>query len=171
MSDINSVSGVQRLKVKRKTLASEARIIRELEKKKLRHARALLGIFSKKHDKGEEKPQKPEYTYDHLSGDDVLTFADKHYAEFWGLNRHRHQVVRKAARISHLAHNFMKGTPYEVVEKIITSELPNVDRLIQEVSKFSNTDRANDTEQTLLRERVIQWLGFTQKENGKWKIA
>ena len=77
------------LKIKRLSLAEESRIIRRYKRSLVRQVRRRIGAGK---DAGWARDVIPE------------------------LHRHRVLDVRSASRVSHLAHNFIKGTPYQKVE-------------------------------------------------------
>jgi hypothetical protein len=170
MSDIDTVPGTVKLKVMAKTLAAEARFIREMEKRKIKQARDLLGIRSLKHSEGQARPIEldPIPIRNEEKRDE---YAQKHYEEFWGLHRHRTLHLRREARLTHLARNFLNGRQYLEVEEKVTGELPDVDDLIKKIIHFSDlTAKANDEDRSLLRDNIIAWLGYVQVPNTAGKL-
>lgn len=83
-------SSLTKLKIKRKTLADEARHIRHQEAKWKRIAADRRRM--------------------------MLENADQAKSLFWDLRNHRKQVVSIEARASELAHAFIRGVPYVKVE-------------------------------------------------------
>lgn len=80
------------LKIKAKTLATEARYIRKEEHKVLRHSRWLRNF------------------------EDTEDARQQAYDRFWGLHSHRTNELRKEARATYLAYAFLRGVPYSQVE-------------------------------------------------------
>lgn len=76
------------LKIKIKSLAEEARIIRKEERKVLSYARTT----------------------------DIPAPKEIHYRTYESLHRHRTYDVRTEARATHLAYAFLRGVPYASVE-------------------------------------------------------
>jgi hypothetical protein len=87
------------LKVKIKSLAAEARIIKQEEQKALRHVRALREYYSQRNTP--------------LVADSVIPKARDQYVS---LHNHRVVQVRAEARHSGLAYGFLRGTPYRRIE-------------------------------------------------------
>jgi hypothetical protein len=108
------------LKVKIKSLAEEARIIRAEER------RVKAQRFHARGRQGEET---------RLAGLD---------AEFFGLYHHRTQDVRREARAANIAYAFMRGRPYAKIEKAGSANVP-VDRAISLVAKFGYVKPAQAT--------------------------
>lgn len=115
---------ITELRIKRRTLAEEARIIRGYERKALAAARAA----------------------------NATNHADRaiiQYARYDSLRQHRIGVVRNAARLNHLAHAYLKGTPYAKVEdpKRIRNPLADLDRKViaKTVEKFGGATELNVT--------------------------
>jgi hypothetical protein len=113
-------------KVKRMTLAAEARIIKQQEKAILRRARERSGVWSRE---DTQTLRKHMADADKREQDDTIHFmrtmanacidplpADRLYATYHSLHHHRVMVVRPAARAMHLAHAYLKGMPYARVE-------------------------------------------------------
>lgn len=106
----------EQLRIKRNTLAAEARIIKTGEQRALRKARARLGS---------NKPSEPSYAL---------------YNE---LRDHRLKVVRPAARVAHLAHAYMAGRAYATVEDPKTLRTPlkqdDFDAIASTLRKFGDS--------------------------------
>jgi hypothetical protein len=99
------------LRVKIKSLAEEARIIKLEERKAKWRRRALQAC------------QKP---------------ADKVLGEYFGLYHHRTYDVRNEARAAQLAYAFIRQMPYERVENPELTKKPvNLGRVAQLVSKYA----------------------------------
>jgi hypothetical protein len=95
-SDIN----LTKLKVKAKSLAAEARIIRKEEYKKLRHLK-VCQYEHQDYDKGWWRWHRET--------------QDANIA-FWTLQNHRRGIVRAEARATNIARAFLRGVPYDRVE-------------------------------------------------------
>lgn len=87
------MSRATHLKIKIKTLAYEARIIRKEERKHLQLARCLKVV----------EPLE-------------VKLMTKHYRAFWDLSEHRKGKVRHAARENGLAYGFIRGRSYAQME-------------------------------------------------------
>lgn len=107
------------LKSRIKALAYDSKEVRKQEKHVLTNVRKLKGIvpWSKKHQKGEERPAKPIAPQVKLPVKEVI---DKEIPlqeyEFFGLHRYRTHFLRKEARHMHLAYGFFKGKKYSEIE-------------------------------------------------------
>lgn len=121
------------LKVKAKTLAVEASIIRKEEHKVKKSARWLR---------------------DHQHTDEAQTA----YATFWNLQDHRKNALRNEARATHLARAFIKAIPYEQVEekrldiyekKFRSNILP---RILKMVQKYGDNPFVNEAD-------IKMWAG------------
>lgn len=102
------------LKVKQKSLAEEAKIIR-LERRRAK-ARAR---WQKAHDKADA--------------------AQITYANIERLVHHERTIVTRENRATHLARNFLRGTPYLKVEGKCYSQ-PNWDKVASLISRYSGED-------------------------------
>lgn len=137
------------------SLVWEVRHIKELEHHHLTNGRGLRGVFrfSKRHIKGEERPQpdtnSKEYKRfkrqdewgDKLNDERTLQDAiNVEYYKFWGLERYRKNTLRPELRHSHLALGFLRGLPYSRIESAGCYELPNFDRVERMVKKFTEED-------------------------------
>lgn len=112
----------QYLKIKLGTLVFESRLIRSKERHTLANARALSGRYSKKHELGSAKPSMPEKTERAFGIEDAVEKSRQAYELFWGLQHHRKNRVRKAARNTNVALAFLRGYDYEKVEKDAKTE-------------------------------------------------
>jgi hypothetical protein len=126
------------LKVKACTLAAEASIIKTQEQK-----------WKKKAADARKREKDPR-------------FAE---ANFFGLQQHRKQVVRREARLTNLAYGFMLGRSYRQIEQMAYIQ-PDWDAIESMVSRFSTEDE-RDTMQLFSEwksdaldghEVDIQWL-------------
>lgn len=103
------------LKVKRNTLAAEARVIRNLARAKLRNARRIEAKYNV-----------------------AESAARLGYLSLAGHNRH---IVRPEARCTHLAAMFLKGVPLEAVENpCLTKTFANRKRVEDIIKSFSTED-------------------------------
>ena len=96
-----------KLKIKAKSLAAEAKIIRKEERKALGYARFL--------NRG--------------NGDAAGNLPAAFYSSYNNLRDHRRLVVRRQARLSHLARAIIKGQAYKVVEQPASFYLTSSDRI------------------------------------------
>lgn len=105
-------------RVKRMTLAAEARIIKAAEARALRIARNLK--------RSNAKP----------------AVADRNYGLHLSLRHHRIHVVRPASRAMHLAHAYLKGIAYSRVENPLKLREPVPEAIIsaaaENVRKFGS---------------------------------
>lgn len=103
------------LKVKRGTLAAEARILKRLSHARLTEARRVKAKFG-----------------------DPTGNARMHYESLSG---HYHSVVKPEGRASHLAAMFLKGTPRQEVEHpLLTRKMPDRTRVEAIVRNFTGGD-------------------------------
>lgn len=120
MSDLN------KLKIKRLTLAAESRLIKREEQKSIRWARAINVALNPEGGEAERFSNLiNKHGYTPAQAVRILTRAQKAGARTWEANareryldlrKHRIGVVRWHARVQHLAHAFIKGMPYAKVE-------------------------------------------------------
>lgn len=113
------------LKIKRKSLAAEARIIRTEEQKALSRTRFQNAMSSP--DMTEKRLKKLGLTVSQLrrvrarlanrANTPVYDAADA-YGQYNRLRDHRIKDVRTAARAAHLAHHYIKGDPFHVAEDV-----------------------------------------------------
>jgi len=102
------------LKVKVLSLAEEAKIIRRLEKRRLKYARK---------DKKEHKN------------------SDLNYQIYFGLRSHRIFNVRNEARAAHLAYGYLKGLNFQQMEqKTYSNNQPNWNRVKKLVDSYTGPD-------------------------------
>lgn len=74
------------------------------------------------------------------------------YGELTGLNRHRIDVVRPAARSAQLAYGFLRGRPYRTMERTCRIK-PSMKEIRRLVSKYGSEP---DTEK--VEKQVEAWL-------------
>lgn len=148
------------LKIKIKTLASEAADIRKQEKKLNIGARArkriarnieLGSIYSSK---TEERHSVNEHELARLQKKLARAKARSNNAyvtsAFWGLKNHRTNEVRKEARSSFIAYGFLRGVPYKAIEQ---TDMPvDVYRVQTLVAKFGTEDKR------VLLQRLEEWF-------------
>lgn len=107
------------LKVKIKSLAAEARIIKQEEQKALRHARSLRRYYDRR--------SVP------LVAENEIKAASAGYDS---LHYHRIVKVRGETRLAGLAYGFLRGMPYRRIEAKYY-EAPNWMRLEEMIRRFS----------------------------------
>lgn len=117
------------LKVKRASLAAEARIIKRLAQSRLQQARRVEAKYGVK--EGEVTPAR---------------------RSFESLETHRRKVVGQEARCTHLAAMFLRGVDRQDVEHpLLTKTLPSRDRVEAIVTTFCKTDKRE------LLQNFAQW--------------
>lgn len=98
-----------------------AQYLREREQKALYFGRGARGIltkhFSRKHGKGENQPAFPPHILNFRVLEDPDTKADAAYLRRWNLHHKRTVELRRKARITFLAYNFLRGNSFEEVER------------------------------------------------------
>jgi hypothetical protein len=116
------------LKVKRKSLAAEAKIIRKEERKALSSARWELA-------RGRAAGNTT------LDPNKWADAARSGYGQFRTLQEHRKVAVRGASRAAHLAHAFLTGRTYKCVERSTKPDNgPNLYFVADNIRKFGNAD-------------------------------
>lgn len=103
------------LKTKCLSLTSEAKIIRRLERQRLKKARRAMELG---------KDKSSEYNY----------------RVFFGLRDHRIGDVRNEARHSNIAYGFIRGRSYNEIEKASRTQ-PNWKRIQELVVKYGEGDK------------------------------
>ena len=106
------------LKVKIKSLAAEAKIIRGEEGKQRKHIAKARSV-------GNE------------------TWLAQHRAKRDGLRAHRKDVVRYEARHSLLAYGFLRGVPYRAME-LKCHEPPDWSKVLKIAERFGGGSRDNE---------------------------
>jgi hypothetical protein len=110
---------IEGLQIKVKSLASEAAYIRKVEEKQQRikdfesQAGVRRGSGWFRHGPEQKRPEPRVYPEPR---EDTQEVYDEATVKFFNLHRHRTHELRKAARISHLAYGFLRGTPYSEIE-------------------------------------------------------
>ncbi len=130
------------LKIKALSLGYEAKQIRRFERKlkAMRNYRVKL-------DNG--KPLDAGVTLDRAA--QVFDGANEEGYRAWGnaklvsLHNHRTDVVRKAARSTHLARMFLKGTPYKAAEAKARTE-PNWEAIIKMAIQYGRYAKPGENE-------------------------
>src|SRR5687768_3608540 len=112
------------LKLNIKAHAFLSKSIREQERHHLSNGRKLRGIFSKKHDQGEEKPVAPQ----NKIPEDADRFADEAYLRYWNLHETRVHGLRKETRAMNLAYAYLRGKSYLNIEQSC-KEIPNIEAI------------------------------------------
>jgi hypothetical protein len=132
------------LKVKVKTLAAEARIIRKEERKALKAGRYW---------KYADAPRDP-----HKSG---RAMQDA-YRTYESLHEHRTGIVRSAARINNLAYGFLIGLSYEEMERYAKTEphWNGIEKLVKRFGSKEDQERWN----SWLAGAQVHFSGKNQKE-------
>lgn len=120
------------MKVKIKTLAEEARIIRREEQKQKGWINVLTQQQSFRHAKDAPRPDERTNWPDI---EDAQQKSDDAYDLFWGLHRHRTQELRRTARINHLAYGFLRGVPYKNMENG-AYDFPNLKKVEETAKRF-----------------------------------
>lgn len=105
---------LEQLKIKIKTVASEATYIRHEERKQnhIRHFERQAQSF--RHQKDKPRPEPRVYPEPKENSQEIYDEAE---FKFFNLQRYRTQQLRKEARLSHLAYAFLRGTPYSQAEQ------------------------------------------------------
>lgn len=114
------------LKIKEKSLAEEAKIIK-LEEAKLKNEARVLRI--KEHFVSNDEPFKQT----------LEARRRKAEAGFDNIYRHRIGVVRPECRATHLARAYIKGLPARQVERH-AYELPLMNRILAMVNKYHSKE-------------------------------
>lgn len=129
------------LKIKIKSLAEEAKMIRREERKQNPGHRAR--VRARRILSGHRNPvMKEGMTVEqvHARARKILRPAnEKAMDSFWGLRFHRTEEVRDEARSSHVAYGFLRGRPYKTVENSAKTE-PDWTRVEQLVKKYGEDD-------------------------------
>jgi hypothetical protein len=123
------------LKIKVTSLAAEAKIIRNEERKQLKQARNCLRQACGENDR-------------------YQIWSDRHYKIFFGLQQHRKLDVRQESRWSNIAYGFLKGRKYNQIEKVShnrNTNPPNWDRIWTLIKKYGEGDADE------MRTRFVEW--------------
>lgn len=136
---------IRELKVKVKSLAVEAAIIRKEERKVVKRRRELFAKSSDLLTIGEKTDWRVNYAV-------TDSLATTHQS----LRDHRIQKVRYEQRATLLAYGFLRGKAYATIEKPKTPLSTNTTiRLLQIINKFSATT------DSVTRLQLEQWLNGT----------
>ncbi len=142
------------LKEEIKSVSVEASNIRNKEQKFLSNGRKLLGIFSRKHNKGEIPIVAPQYELP----ENPSIKAREDYERFWGLHNRRTHTLRKTNRHNFLAYGYLRGKSYrEVEEKSREAGEPiDVFVLAQTVAEHKNLDDNSMIDEEILLQNWIE---------------
>lgn len=126
---------VKYLKVKVKSLAEEARIIRR-----------------------EEHAAKRQYRWakNQQGAEEIYTEA---HNTFWGLRHHRTYDVRNEARAAHIAYGYLRGLEYSMIETPEVPLNPNgfmCDRIVKLVNKYGKKSITNANLET--------WMNYEEQQ-------
>lgn len=145
------------LKVKANSLAAEARIIRNLERARLRAARNLA-------ERARHAMEVGAATDDVAA---ILGWRTEARHEHLSLSHHRRTRVREAARSTHLARMFAKGRAYHEVEQLNYTE-PNwheVARLLRAYADASETAAKEMVDRAKADQKVVRYRGEQPKKH------
>lgn len=90
---------------------TEAQSSRRIEKRAKKQYFHEIHHQCFKHGKDEPKPEPRVYTHD--GDEEVMQLA---FAKYWNLHHRRTTILRREARIMHLANSFLKGRAYAEIE-------------------------------------------------------
>lgn len=124
------------LKVKARTLAAEARIIRGYERAMVKKHAAMV----------ERRRAKSE--------DEQAVINALHGHRVAHLRNHRCTIVRREARSTHLARAFLKGMPYHRVEDVCYTK-PDFDE-VERMALHFGADHPG--EQINLKQKFAEWV-------------
>lgn len=153
---------IENLQIKIKTLASEASHIRKVERKQLGIMDFESQTQSFRHQKDEPRPEPRKWPVPRENSQEVY---DEATAKYWNLHHHRVNILRKEARINHLAYGFLRGVPYKEMEITTHDRLDTFEDQAQDyperrifakiraVAKRHNTMDARDFNQ-----RWAEWI-------------
>lgn len=153
------------LKVKLKTLATEAQLIRWEQNRLKAHARKLRDqqrVVEGASASASNNAKKAYKNWLEICGGAILSpdnkprleWAEVHMENFFSLYHHRIHVVRPELRATHLARGLLAGQLYSDLENIMTRRTkPNWARVAELVASFGKVAKkeAND--------RVASWSG------------
>jgi hypothetical protein len=123
------------LKIKICSMASEAKIIRQMERHQKARAR-------KTRERGREGWQE--------NSDAALSVYEK-------IHRHRVYDVRKETRCSLLAYGFLRGKSYKSMEQTCKIK-PNWDRVEQIATKFGGFKHVTEEKKSQFRQQFTEWM-------------
>jgi len=148
------------LKVKIKSLAAEAKIIKSDEQKYL-----YAGRVANIHFKAEELPEHER--------EEFFLHKEDSYETYRGLYEHRVNVVRNESRSALLALAFYNKTPYHKVEASCYT-LPDWDRVADILIKFFNIAPIDKTvlfpeakrrQRVAVKKELAEWHGKLRQNN------
>lgn len=134
------------LKVKIKSLASEARIIRH-EEHRIAYRKATPDELAARDGKAQgfaarnHNSEMLIVSAGKTTTRILATRSEKARSAWFGLNSHRRGIVREEARAAQLAYAFIRGKNYDKVEDIERTITPvDFDKVAQNVIKFGRED-------------------------------
>lgn len=142
------------LKIKAKSLAAESQIIRQEEYKlTLTVINARLALLT-----GEYTPEQIERLQKRI---DAARFKRSKIRD------HRTDQVRSEARHTHLARAFLKGIPYDQVERWVWygKGFPNFDRVAMMAFKYADGDSR------ITSQRYEQWMQGARDALGRYRAG
>ncbi len=74
------------------------------------------------------------------------------------LHQHRIEVVRKAARTTHLARGFMRGLRYRQIEKKTRKSVPNRTEVLKLLERYGNPNFRTETSREERVKQLNQWF-------------
>ncbi len=128
------------LKIKIKTLAAEATMIRLEERKQNPGSRAR--VKAKQLLAGNEPPlgrTDEELAAINRAKRILRKPTEKQMDRFWGLRGHRRLVVRVESRASHIAYGFLRGLDFKRIENKSKTE-PDWDKVKSMIERFGEDD-------------------------------
>ena len=136
------------LKIKAKTLAAEAGIIKQQEQRMLRgfHGSDFLGGVAR----GEDRIVRSPLDQERIRALHVEGLRD--------LQEHRRGTLRSAARSTHLARCFLRGRPYPQVENRHRTK-PVANDIWKMVAKYGDI--------SIKREHLDNWLAWPRDKDGR----
>lgn len=130
------------LKIKALTLGYEAKQIRRFERK----LKAMKNYRIKLDNGG---PLGPDVTLDRAAqvhpGENPEAYAAWGNAKLMQLQNHRRDIVRGAARSTHLARMFLKGTPYKAAEAKCYTQ-PNWEAVVRMAIQYARYAKPGENE-------------------------
>ena len=145
------MSRIVHLKIKIKSLAAEARIIRAEERKAKAQRRTAVATLACE-----------EATVWFAKAEARLARATE---TFWSLRHHRTSAVRNEARISQLAYGFLRSTSYSEIEQK-TDDPPDFDAVKKMADRFDMLTRS-DGPWMLWKEAAEAHLKRSPREYGR----
>ncbi len=189
------------LKIKSKSLAAEARIIKIEEQKllnqsrfgKLHHikksirknAASLKGLdprseqwrqeYARLVDMATKRLSKVEQTLGNNWAAVLEARRNKAAAGFFSVRNHRLEVVRPEARATHLTRMILKGIPYERVENStetpLLKDVGMVQRIVTMVNKYAHTSETGSHLGSFMADDLKLWVEHSSAEELLRQIA